>query len=430
MAENRGKGAIPKMSGSYIAHFMSSAIMILPFLLAVSWLSYSESDYSFKQDEFRIEIAYILTSLISLGWMMSMIMGITFDLFPITHNSNAYNETHSTHYLLINIVGQLLIIVGIFTNDITLLMDFSTVGLVLLCWGVGTIAWPSWKLHKNSIEENINCGGSGLIPALLIPITAFIILICWIFRSTEGMLEFGLAFNIIVMMGSISLTQILIHFNRRLNWGIIKFKKFRNLIALYLGLAIIHSFASMWYARGDISWTILSYSLAAPLLWGFISTKPFATLKNVLGKSSMPHSRIIWAAQWFFLVTAIMAIIPDFDSAKFYNIVYVSLIFSCTVLSTWGFGIYLHYDHLHKSIHNRPSLWPVLICTTIGILSLFFIGFKITLFGDQSDLVYFFIRSTSLGVLIIYVFIHLVRDIFFSMDTWHRIPMSYERYIE
>ena len=86
VADNRNKPVVSQMGGSYIAHFMSSAVMILPFLLAVSWLSYSESDYSFRQGSYRLEIAYILTSLISLGWMMSMIMGITFDLFPLTHN--------------------------------------------------------------------------------------------------------------------------------------------------------------------------------------------------------------------------------------------------------------------------------------------------------------------------------------------------------
>ena len=87
---------------------------------------------------------------------MSMIVGICFDLFPLTHNLDAYNQTHSTHYLFINIIGQLLIIIGIFSNDLELLMEISTIGIVLLCWGVLTIAWPSWKLHRNSNLENIN----------------------------------------------------------------------------------------------------------------------------------------------------------------------------------------------------------------------------------------------------------------------------------
>ena len=113
MAENRGKEILSKMTGNYISHFISSATMVLVFLMAVSWLSYSESDYSFRQDDFRVEIAFILTSLISLGWMMSMIVGICFDLFPLTHNLDTYNQTHSTHYLFINIIGQLLIIMQV-----------------------------------------------------------------------------------------------------------------------------------------------------------------------------------------------------------------------------------------------------------------------------------------------------------------------------
>ncbi len=429
MGENRGKEILTKMSGNYISHFMSSGLMVLIFLLAVSWLSYSTSDYSFRQDNYQLEIAYILTSLISLGWMMSMIVGISFDLFPLTHNLDSYNQTHSTHYLFINIIGQVLIIAGIFSNDLQLLFEMSTIGIVLLCWGIISIAWPSWKLHRNSVNENINCGNVALIPSVLIPVSCLVILGCWIFRQTTGMLEFGLAFNVIVMMGTISLTLILAHFNRRLSWDVVKFSYFRPVVALYLGLAILHSFASMWYARGDISQTIYEYTLAAPLLWGFISTRPLKTIKNAIGSIQKPHSRLIGTAQWFFLVTGIMAIIPDFYPGKFTNITYVGFMFSCAVLSTWGSGIYLHQDHLHKSIHNRPGLWSIIIVNVIGIMSLFLIGFKVTIFGDSSDLVYFFMRSLSLGAMIICIFVLLIRDLFFSMDTWHRVPMSLDRYI-
>ena len=429
MGENRGKEILTKMSGNYISHFMSSGLMVLIFLLAVSWLSYSTSDYSFRQDNYQLEIAYILTSLISLGWMMSMIVGISFDLFPLTHNLDSYNQTHSTHYLFINIIGQVLIIAGIFSNDLQLLFEMSTIGIVLLCWGIISIAWPSWKLHRNSVNENINCGNVALIPSVLIPVSCLVILGCWIFRQTTGMLEFGLAFNVIVMMGTISLTLILAHFNRRLSWDVVKFSYFRPVVALYLGLAILHSFASMWYARGDISQTIYEYTLAAPLLWGFISTRPLKTIKNAIGSIQKPHSRLIGTAQWFFLVTGIMAIIPDFYPGKFTNITYVGFMFSCAVLSTWGSGIYLHQDHLHKSIHNRPGLWSIIIVNAIGIMSLFLIGFKVTIFGDSSDLVYFFMRSLSLGAMIICIFVLLIRDLFFSMDTWHRVPMSLDRYI-
>ena len=428
MGENRGKELLSKMSGNYISHFMSSGLMVLLFLLAVSWLSYSNSEYSFRQENYQVEIAYILTSLISLGWMMSMVVGISFDLFPLTHKLDSYNETHSTHYLFINIIGQLLIIAGIFSNDLQLLFEMGTIGMVLLCWGVISIAWPSWKLHKNSINENINCGNVALIPSILIPISSLVILSCWVFRQHAGLLEFGLAFNVIVMMGTISLTFILAHFNRRLRWEVVKFSYFRPVVAIYLGLAILHSFASMWYARGDISQTIFEYSLAAPLIWGFISTRPFKTIRNSIGPLQKPHSRLIGTAQWFFLVTGIMAIIPDFYPGKFTNITYVGFMFSCAVLSTWGSGIYLHQDHLHKSIHNRQGLWSIIIVNTIGMLSLFLIGFQVTVFGDSSDLVYFFMRSIALGAMIIFIFILLIRDLFFSMDTWHTIPMSLERY--
>ena len=121
-----------KLSGSYVKHYISSMVMTFLFLLTVSWLSYSQSDYSFRQENYRLEIAFILTALISLGWLMSMIMGIIIDLFPITHDLDAYTETHSNQYLAVNIIGQLVIMVGIFSNDLELMLDMATIGLVLL----------------------------------------------------------------------------------------------------------------------------------------------------------------------------------------------------------------------------------------------------------------------------------------------------------
>jgi len=78
---------------------------------------------------------------------------MVFDLFPITHDSDAFTHTHSNQYLLINIIGQVLIMGGIFSNNLTLMFEMVTVGLVLLTWGLISIAWPSWKLHIESKQK-------------------------------------------------------------------------------------------------------------------------------------------------------------------------------------------------------------------------------------------------------------------------------------
>jgi len=164
-------------------------------------------------------------------------------------------------------------------------------------------------------------------------------------------------------------------------------------------------------------------------LWAFISTRPVKMLQNTIGKNSKPHSTLIGQGQMYFLIAAIMSIIPEFDEGKFINISYVTLIFSTGVLSIWGSGVYLHRDHLHQSIHNRSRLYILLIFNAIGVLSLFMIGFRVTIFGDNSDLVYFFMRNFALGSMMIYMVIVLFKDLILSMDTWHRLPMHYERYI-
>ena len=417
------------LSGSYIPHFASSMIMIIPFMLAVTWLSATESEYSFRQDNYRLEIAFILTALISFGWLMSMVVGIVFDLFPLTHDSKAYTQTHSNQYLLINIIGQALIMGGIFSNNLSLMFEMATIGLVLLSWGLISIAWPSWRLHLDSIENEKNCGNVALAPALMIPVSVLIVLACWIFRKETGMLEFGFSFNVVVMMGTIALTLILAHFNRRLSWDLVKYSDFRPVVAIYLVLALVHCFSVMMYERGQITENLANITQSLPFFWAFVSTRPLKMLQSTIGKNRKPHSALIGQGQMYFLIVGIMSIIPDFDEGKFINISYVTLIFSTVMLSIWGSGLYLHYDHLHKSIHNRSKHNKLLIFNGIGVISLFMIGFRITVFGDNTDLVYYFMRNFALFSMMAYMLITMFRDLFLSLDTWHRVPMHYERYV-
>ena len=106
------------------------------------------------------------------------------------------------------------------------MFEMVTIGLVLLCWGLISIAWPSWKLHLDSKKNQRNCGNVALLPALLIPVSALVILGCWVFRHKTGLLEFAFSFNVVVLMGTISLTLIHAHFNRRLSWHLVKFTDF------------------------------------------------------------------------------------------------------------------------------------------------------------------------------------------------------------
>ena len=417
------------LSGSYIPHFASSMIMIIPFMLAVTWLSATESEYSFRQDNYRLEIAFILTALISFGWLMSMVVGIVFDLFPLTHDSKAYTQTHSNQYLLINIIGQALIMGGIFSNNLSLMFEMATIGLVLLSWGLISIAWPSWRLHLDSIENEKNCGNVALAPALMIPVSVLIVLACWIFRKETGMLEFGFSFNVVVMMGTIALTLILAHFNRRLSWDLVKYSDFRPVVAIYLVLALVHCFSVMMYERGQITENLANITQSLPFFWAFVSTRPLKMLQSTIGKNRKPHSALIGQGQMYFLIVGIMSIIPDFDEGKFINISYVTLIFSTVMLSIWGSGLYLHYDHLHKSIHNRPKNNKLLIFNAIGVTSLFMIGFRITILDDNTDLVYYVMRNFALFSMMAYMIITLFKDLVISLDTWHRVPMHHERYV-
>ena len=152
-------------------------------------------------------------------------------------------------------------------------------------------------------------------------------------------------------------------------------------------------------------------------------------LRNTVGKNRKPHSGLIGQAQMYFLIVGIMSVIPDVDEGKFINISYVTLLFSTVMLSIWGSGLYLHYDHLHKSIHNRPKNNKLLIFNAIGVTSLFMIGFRITILGNNTDLVYYVMRNFALFSMMAYMIITLFKDLVLSLDTWHRVPMHHERYV-
>ena len=95
------------------------------------------------------------------------------------------------------------------------------------CWvsfadmGIDIDRWPSWKLHIESKQKGINCGNINTCS-----VDTCIFCYSWMldFPSKEtGLLEFGFSFNVVVQMGTIALSLILAHFNRRLSWGLVKF---------------------------------------------------------------------------------------------------------------------------------------------------------------------------------------------------------------
>ena len=57
------------------------------------------------------------------------------------------------------------------------------------------------------------------------------------------------------------------------------------------------------------------------------------------------------------------------------------------------------------------------------------IGFRITILGDNTDLVYYVMRNFALFSMMAYMIITLFKDLVLSLDTWHRVPMHHERYV-
>ena len=106
-----------EFAGSYLELFVASAAMFLLFAVMLTWLVF-KTPYGLFDDYERLKtVNFIFIVQFSLGPMMAVLAGIAFDTFPLVYNIPSFERTTMRHFLQLNILGQLFILIGIFSAD-------------------------------------------------------------------------------------------------------------------------------------------------------------------------------------------------------------------------------------------------------------------------------------------------------------------------
>ena len=121
------------------------------------------------------------------------------------------------HYLQLNGLGQLFIHVGIYTGNWDVFIEFSGIGIVLMCLALLTLTSSSIDI----VKQRSNSGEVGIFsysPGLVLVFCSLFIVASWFMRDIDGMIQVGVAFIVGIFCMMMMSTAMLSHFNRRLGW--------------------------------------------------------------------------------------------------------------------------------------------------------------------------------------------------------------------
>jgi len=417
-------------AGSYFDLILSSALMMILFIITLTIIFITGSSNLFATKELSNIATLAVVICASMGWIMAMHAGIAFDILPLIHGVVTFEYTLLRLYLLINVAGQALILGGLLTNDVQLMQDFSTAGIALLSWSLVMLGTPGKSLHQNKqTDSDDEVGIASSLPGLLLPVFGIAMLTVWVLRDIPGMVQLGFAIVLVIFLNMINVATIISHFNRRVNINILKPKNIPFVFITMLLLSIIHSIIAFLYGRGKVDIEIFSISLGLPFLWVFLSLKPHKLLHNCFSKNGIPHSKLILASLVSYLLLAFTTTLGKFGFDIGMGVTYALFLFCTSLLGVWGMVLYLHEDHLHISIHNRKTPWVTLTSLIGGAILIIYIYFGIDFQNDGfSELEVLW--AISLLISFISWSIFMIKDVFLATKDWHKIPMYYDRFLK
>ena len=247
------------------------------------------------------------------------------------------------------------------------------------------------------------------------------------------MLELGRSVMVALYI-LVTVVIIVSHFNLLLNWSIIAPEKIQTRLTVFAAILCLHILFSFLTGREDSdTYTLLAqmsdYSLGLALLWAFILCNPLDVAKKALFNGGMGHNRLVFAALWMLPFCSFHA----FNSSQYIDRPgspgYATFLSTSALLAIWGYSMYLHEDHLHINIHKRSSSPLFLMFFLTGFVSIQILFIKNWLdLGPTNTEQTSWIASIVIGSILLTV--DFLRRTMLSLDTWHRIPMFYGRYIQ
>ena len=417
-------------AGSYFDLILSSAMMMILFIITLTIVFITDSSTLFATVELTNITSLAVVICASMGWIMAMYAGIAFDILPLIHGVVTFEYTLLRLYLLINVAGQALILGGLLSNDVQLMQDFSTAGIALLSWSLVMLGDPGKNLHKNKQSGSDDAVGiASSLPGVLVPLFGIAILAVWVLRDIPGMVELGFAIVLVIFLNMINFASILSHFNRRVNITIVKPKNIPFAFITMLILSVIHAIVAFFYGRGEVNINVFSISLGLPFLWIFLISKPHILLRNCLSKNNIPHSILILASLLSYLLLAITSTLGIFGVAIGVGVTYALFIFCTSLLCVWGMALYLHEDHLHISTHNRKTPWLTLLSVIGSAILLIYIYIGIDFQNDGFSEIEILWTVTLLISFLTWSMV-MIKDVFLATEDWHKVPMYYDRFIK
>lgn len=422
-------------TGSYLALFFASGITTVIFIAAMAYHYATKSAYYEILSADYTTIIYIIMAWVTLGWLMALIAGIGFDVLPLIHGAAPFHESTMRQFIILNISGQFFLTLSTFMSTREMIDEFSTVGIVLLSLGVLLLGLPGRRLASESkmSKERDEVGVMSLLPGAVFPFFATTIIFCWLLRDTPGMLELGRSVMVALYI-LVTVVIIVSHFNRRLNWNIIPPEKLQTRLTVFAVFLCTHILFSFLTGReGSDTHTLLAqmsdYSLGLTLLWAFILCNPLAVAKKAFFNGGMGHNRLVFAALWMLPFCSFHA----FNSSQYIDRPgtpgYATFLSTSALLAVWGYSMYLHEDHLHINIHKRSSNPLFLMFFLTGFVSIQILFIKNWLdLGPTNTEQTIWVASIVIGSILLTV--DFLRRTMLSLDTWHRIPMFYGRYIQ
>ena len=419
-------------AGSYIELLFAAVVMQILFFITAMWSG--SSNYDFYSDN-QEHIRFALRIQLGLGWVMCIIAGLGFSILPLIYDLHSFGKSVMRTYVGLNISGQFAIMLGVVSgilmDDLLIFETLATIGITLLCASLVTLGPSAIAIFKIRTPKENKTGPFTYSVGALMPFLGAITLACWVLREkVERILNLSesIIFDFFIVLTVVAL--IISHFNRRLDWNIIKQENLGKVFGIFSVMLLLSVVAEPLFYRDEISIRVFAVLVSAPFLFISLMINPKRILKGVINKK--PFNKMLLAAVFWLPVIGLtsfaetMGYVGVNEGTLPYS--RLILIFGVVFQSLWGFAEYLHDDHKKLSIHRRNTKWLVLISVNLGsliVLQTFVLNWV------NGGVIDSFPRLAILCFAISFVVMlfHWIKDIFFSLEDWHKTPMFYDQYL-
>lgn len=415
-------------AGSYIDLVLAAVSMQILFFFTAYWIGNYGGDF---YDENIKEIHYSLRMQMSLGWMMCILAGVSFSILPLIYDVIGFEKTLMRIYVGMNVVGQIAISAGIISRNLSIFNSLTAVGMTLLCASLVSLWSPAMTIFRSKSGSNNSVGPFSYALGAFLPVLGVITLLCWILRyEFSSILQFSE--NLVIdFFFSLALVALIIsHLNRRLDWEIIRSENTGKVFGIYAVLLILGLISGPLHERGDLSTSVKGVLQLSPYVFIFLAVNPRKIIQQIVQSKSY-NPMLVCSVLWlpFVGISAYLETMGYFQVASeispYYRWV---LIFGVAFQVLWGFTEYLHQDHKKIAMKSRKTNLFAITTINAGNAVTIYAMFSSWINDEVLD------QFPRLGVVTyalayLSILIYWIKETFFCLYTWHKIPMFYDQYL-